>query len=500
MLEFALSVFGVSHLQKYRQAGRVVFLGILLVSFERIQVGAVGESAHPNIVFILADDMGYGDLKVYNRESKIPAPHLDKLASEGLVFTDAHAGGSTCKPSRYALMTGRFAARMRRNGDRNGPLIQAGRASVASVLREEGYRTAMVGKWHLGFDQKARKPGASAKGFAFDYDQALTGGPMDRGFDSYFGMHASLDIPPYFFIRDRSAVMAPTETVAASTSVGEGEGWNRIQGKFWREGGRSPDFHHVEVTPRFAGEACRVIEDHVGDKPLFLYLALPSPHTPWLPTEEFVGKSGAGLYGDFMMQVDSVVGQVMASLQKAGLSENTLLMFSSDNGPVWYEKDAAKFGHRSTGPLRGAKGSVWEGGHRVPFIARWPARIKAGTRSGHTVSFVDVFATCAEIAGRKSLSKGVGQDSESFLSILLNPERSHVARPPILHGSRVIRDDDWKLIATKGSRGFTADRNQPFGIELYNLKDDLSEQKNLADSMPHRVSQLRAKIGEILGN
>jgi arylsulfatase A-like enzyme len=323
---------------------------------------------------------------------------------------------------------------------------------------------------------------------------------MDCGFDSYFGMPASLDIPPYFYIRDRTPTMAPTETVGAKDSVGGKEGWNRIQGVFWRAGKVGPDFKHAEVTPRFAAEAVKVIESHDGKKPLFLYLALPSPHTPWLPTREFIGKSGAGMYGDFMMQVDHVVGQVIGGLKKAGLSDNTLLIFSSDNGPVWYDKDTKRFGHRSSGPLRGIKGSCWEGGHRVPFIAHWPGRIGAGATSDHTIAFADVLATLANVAGRPELPRGAAEDSVSFLQALLHPGRKHQPRPPILHNGKVIRYGEWKLIATKGSRGFDADRKIKYGTELYNLKDDLSEKNNLADKMPEKVKNLQARMYRILNN
>ena len=452
---------------------------------------------HPNIIFILADDMGYGDLRAFNPDSRIPTPHLDKLAEAGMRFTDAHSGGSTCKPSRYALITGRFAARKDSFNDKV-PIIADGRATVASVLRDNGYSTAMVGKWHLGFDRNAGWHKPDSKRGDFNYKQPLIGGPVDRGFDSFFGMHASLDIEPYFYIRDRAATMAATDTVSASTSVGGKEDWNRIQGAFWRSGNISPDFKHTEVTPRFADEACSVIESHDGKKPLFLYLALPSPHTPWLPAKEFIGKSRAGMYGDFVMTVDSVVGQVQASLDKAGLSKNTLMMFSSDNGPVWYEKDVEKFGHQSVGPLRGAKGSAWEGGHRVPFIARWPGRIKSGATNDRTISFADVMATLAEVAGQRKLDGATGEDSESFLPTLLRPDVRQEPRSPILHGGKVIRDGDWKLINTKGSRGFSVDRKRQYPIELFNLKDDLAESNNLATQMPEKVQELKAKIGRML--
>lgn len=454
---------------------------------------------NPNIVIILADDMGYGDLKAFNPQSKIRTPHLDNLAKRGMCFTDAHSGGSTCVPSRYSLLTGRFAARQGRFNT-NSPVIAEKRQTVANMLHDNGYRTAMVGKWHLGFDRKSRMGDNGQQRLEFDYGKPLTGGPVDRGFDSFFGMHASLDIHPYFYIKDDTAVMPPTERVGASDSVGGKEDWNRIQGAFWREGDIAPDFKHAEVTPRFASEACKVIESHDGKKPLFLYMALPSPHTPWLPVGKFVGKSKAGMYGEFVMTVDSIVGQVLRSLHKAKMSDNTLVMFSSDNGPVWYDKDTERFGHQSVGPLRGIKASVWEGGHRVPFIARWPGHIAEGVKNGRTLAFADVFATLAELVGQEAIPQGTAEDSVSFLPTLLHPGQQQAARPPILHSGQVIRDGDWKLIDTKSSRGFSSERGLKYGIELYNLSTDLSETKNLAGKMPEKVENLRAKIRQVLDN
>ena len=471
---------------------------VVLLAFLSTDLLAETSEAKPNIVFILADDMGYGDLKAFNANSKITTPHLNKLAADEMCFTDAHSGGSTCKPSRYSLITGRFAARRNGFNDRKGPIIDAGRQTIASMLRRNGYRTAMVGKWHLGFDRKGKKAGFDGRAQDFAYDQPITGGPMDRGFDSFFGMHASLDIQPYFYIKNRNATMPATGTVEASTSVEGEEGWNNIQGAFWRAGNIVADFKHNEVTQRFAEEACNVIESHKGKKPFFLYLALPSPHTPWLPAKEFVGKSSVGMYGDFVMTVDDIVGQIVASLHRAGISDKTLVMFSSDNGPVWYEKDIEKFGHRSVGPLRGVKGSAWEGGHRVPFIVRWPGRVKAGAYSSRTIAFADVFATVAEIAGQRTMKARAAEDSVSFLPTLLHPDQKQSPRPPILHGGKVIRDGDWKLINTKGSRGFGAPKRN-YGIELYNLKQDISEKHDLVNDMPDKVEALKAKIRQILG-
>ena len=454
--------------------------------------------ARPNIVVILADDMGYGDLNAFNPQSKIETPNLDALAKSGVCFVDAHAGGSTCRPSRYALMTGRFAARKDDLSDKVPTIVQ-GRATVASMLRENGYRTAMVGKWHLGFDRKAKN--ADGKGADFDYGQPITGGPFDRGFDSFFGMHASLDIQPYFYIRDQMATMPASQQVQANDSVAGDEDWNHIQGAFWRAGDVAPDFKHQEVTQRFADETCKVIESHDKQKPLFLYLALPSPHTPWLPAKEFVGKSSVGMYGDFVMTVDKVVGQVLRSLDTAGIGKDTIVMFSSDNGPVWYQKDVDRFDHQSVGPLRGCKASAWEGGHRVPFIVRWPGRVKADSRNEHTIAFSDVFATFAEVAGNANASKEFAEDSVSFLHAMLHSGETsptESTRPPILHSAKVIRDGDWKLINTKGSRGFNAPKKVKYPIALYNLKEDLSETNNLAEKMPEKVDELKAKIERII--
>ena len=316
----------------------------------------------PNIVIILVDDMGYGDPGCYNPASKIPTPNIDQLASDGMRFTDAHAAGALCHPSRYGLMTGEYPFRTDVSGWRTKPTIKEDQLTVASLLKARGYHTAMVGKWHLGFQENG-------------YENPLPGGPVDRGFDSYFGIRASTDIPPYFYIRDDRAVEPPTEHIDAESS----EGWSPIQGSFWRAGGIAPGLELKDVLPRFTKEALEVIEDHSGNdahknSPLMLYLAYPAPHTPWLPSPDFEGKSGAGMYGDFLMMVDAQIGMVLDALDEAGMSENTLLVFSSDNGPVWYDTDVKRLGHDSSGGLRGMKADAWEAGHRMPFIVRWPGQ------------------------------------------------------------------------------------------------------------------------------
>lgn len=453
---------------------------------------AMAAESPPHIVIILVDDFGYGDPGCYNSDSKIETPNIDRLADEGMRFTDAHAPGPLCHMSRYGLMTGRYPFRIEVNRWRTEPLIEEGEVTVPSLLAEAGYRTAMVGKWHVGFDE--------SKG----YDHPLPGGPADRGFHTFFGIRASTDIPPYFYIRDRTAVAPPTEHIEANAS----ENWSPIQGAFWREGGIAPDLKLEAVLPRFTDEAIAVIEAHTdgdqADQPLMLYLAYPAPHTPWLPAEEFVGKSEAGMYGDFTMMVDHEIGRVLASLETRGISQETLVIFTSDNGPVWYPEDTERLGHDSSGGLRGMKADAWEAGHRMPFIVRWPGTVAAGSVSHHTLSFTDVLATFAEMLGRE-LPEGAGPDSFSFLPNLkggASPRKSPVVMKSG-SGHFVIRDGDWKLIDRLGSGGFTKPNRikpaprQPAG-QLYNLSTDLAETRNLYTEEPGIVKRLATKRDQII--
>jgi arylsulfatase A-like enzyme len=461
----------------------VLLLGFLLALVQP-RLHAEQQADRPHVVLILADDLGYGDLSCYNPQSQIRTAHLDRLAAEGMQFTDAHAGGSVCIPSRYALMTGRFAVRKPMNLA-SGPLIEEGRTTIASLLRDRGYATAMVGKWHLGFDpflQNASEPA--------DYSQLLRGGPIDCGFDFFFGMHASLDIPPYFYIRGRHAVTPPSDSIDHNDEDGGEAGWNQIQGAFWRKGGIAPGLKLEEVTPRFFEEAEGVIRQHAAQeeaKPLFLYLALPSPHTPWLPLEEFRGKSGAGSYGDFVLQIDAGVGRILEVLGEAGMAKETLVIFSSDNGPVWYDKDREKFGHDSVGGLRGMKATSWEGGHRMPFLARWPGRVAAGAVSDQLVVFSDLLATFAELRGDVQVPEGMAEDSVSFLASLLDAEGEARARPPVVHDRETVRDGDWKLILPRMRGPEGGKQGKP---QLYNLASDPAEQENLAGQHPERVEHL----------
>ena len=452
--------------------------------------------AKPNIVVLLVDDMGYGDPGCYNPQSKISTPNIDRLAREGMRFTDAHAPGPLCHPSRYGLMTGRYPFRTDITRWPKEPLIDEDQTTLASILRDQGYRTAMVGKWHLGFRENG-------------YDQPLTGGPVDRGFNSFFGMRASTDIPPYFYIRENRAVTPPTAHIDANHS----EGWTPTQGAFWREGGIAPDLELKGVLPKLTDEACAIIGAHGAKRParrqpLMLYLAYTAPHTPWLPAPEYVGKSGAGMYGDFTMMVDAQIGRVLAALEKAGMMNDTLLVFTSDNGPVWNPADKERFGHDSAGGLRGMKADTWEAGHRMPFIVRWPGRAEAGSVSDQTICFTDLLATFADVCGAK-LPAGAGPDSFSFLPVL---EGGHPAGRPIRgpivmqagsSTAMMIRSGDWKLINQPGSGGFSHPKTikpgpgEPAG-QLYNLRDDLAETNNLYLEHPGIVARLESEMRSIV--
>lgn len=460
---------------------------LLLALVTIAMAGPASAARHPHLVVILADDMGYGDPGCYNPASKIPTPHIDRLAAEGMRFTDAHAPGPLCHPSRYGLMTGRYPFRTDVSRWPTRPLIEEKQVTLPSMLRDAGYATAMVGKWHLGFAEDG-------------YANRLPGGPVDRGFDSYFGIRASTDIPPYFYIRGDRAVTPPTGRIEANASAG----WSPIQGAFWRAGGIAPDLTLSDVLPRFTDEAIAVIENHRdARKPLMLYLAYPAPHTPWLPAPRFQGKSGAGLYGDFVMMVDHEIGRVLAALESAQMLGTTLIVFASDNGPTWYPADTARFGHDSAGGFRGMKADAWEAGHRLPFIVRWPGTVRAGSACGQAINFTDLLATLAEVVG-KDLPAGAGLDSFSFLPAL---KGGAFRRAPIVMqsggGLMTIRSGRWKLIEGLGSGGFSQPTriqpgpDDPAG-QLYDLAADPAETTNRFAGEPELVERLRAEMGRIV--
>jgi arylsulfatase A-like enzyme len=442
----------------------------------------------PNIVYVLADDLGWGDLGCYNRESQIPTPNADGLASQGVRFTDMHSPSSVCTPTRYGILTGRYCWRTRlTSGVLQGyapNLIEPGRMTVASMLRSRGYYTACVGKWHLGLGTDERA----------DYSKLLRPCPNDHGFDESFIIPASLDFEPYLYVENGRATEQPTART---------EGRNEPRGVFWRPGAIAPSFKFDEVLPTFARRAEAIIRQRAknSSQPFYLYLALPSPHTPWMPTKEWQGRSKAGIYGDFTAMTDGVVGQIMRALEETGAGSNTLLVFTSDNGAHWTPDDKAKFPHRANAHWRGMKADAWDAGHRIPFLARWPGRIRGGTVSNQLGCLTDFLATASALAGTK-LPRNAGEDSFNLLPAYLG-ESSKPIRDAVVHhssqGMFAIRQGDWKLIQGRGSGGFSEPRKyepragEPVG-ELYNLAKDPSEEENLYPAQPNRVKAMTALL------
>lgn len=475
-----------------------MFRKTLLIFLSLFATALASAKTTPNIIIILVDDMGYGDLKSYNPESKIPTPHLDRLTEEGMRFTDAHSAGSLCHPSRYGLLTGQLPYRINYNIWREHALIAPDRMTVASFLKGQGYRTAMVGKWHLGFEENG-------------YENVLPGGPVDVGFDTYFGIRSSTDIPPYYYIDGDRALVPPLNQIEDNLS---GDPWTNIQGAFWREGGIAPNLQLEDVLPRFTDEAVGVIGDHArlaGDDPLFLYLAYPAPHTPWLPSPAFVGLTNS-MYGDFMAMVDYMIGRVLAALDHNGMKEDALVIFSSDNGPVWYSKDTEAYGHASTGGMRGMKGDAYEGGHRIPFLVRWPGHVDPGSLSNQTICFTDVLATVADITGGK-LPRGQGPDSFSFYEALKGNGKVNtgVRAPLVLESARghfAIRYGKWKYINALGSGGFSDGFDSAYKAveekagaptaQLYDMENDPGETANLWGEHPDVVKCLAAELKQLV--
>ncbi|MHC4573326.1 MAG: sulfatase-like hydrolase/transferase [Planctomycetota bacterium] len=449
----------------------------------------------PNIVFIMADDLGYGDVTCLNSGSKIPTPNIDRMAAAGMLLADAHSGSAVCTPTRYGILTGRYCWRTRlKKGVLWGysePLIEPERLTVASLLKRRGYRTACVGKWHLGLGW-ATTDGQKPNRNNVDYTKPIKGGPTALGFDYFFGIPASLDMDPYVYI-ENDRVSAP------ATEIVEKSPWP----EFYRSGPASPDFNHQGVMPILTKKAVEFIEKHQArspGRPFFLYFPLTAPHTPILPTKRFQGKSKAGKYGDFVVQVDWTVGQVTNALDKHGIADDTLIIFTSDNGPEkGMEQRIEEYAHHSSYHFRGKKRDIWDGGHRIPFIASWPARIRPNTVSDQTICLTDLMATAAEIVGDK-LADNAAEDSYSILPAMLDENLREPIREAVVHhsskGEFAIRQGQWKLILCKGSGGNryktgpnAIKEDDPPG-QLYNMQDDYSEKRNLYNDRPEIVERL----------
>ncbi len=470
----------------------------------------------PNVLILLVDDMGYGDPQCFNPQSKIATPHIDRLAQEGMRFTDAHAPASICVPSRYGLLTGRMPYRNWNHEALNRtqkaelsalekkhfpqPQLQhePGRLNLAALLKRQGYATACFGKWHQGMSASAQAEGT------------LKMTPVDFGFDYYFGFDAP-EQGPYAFIENKRFAVAPTEAI--EDHPGEGVTNPKTQGAHWRKGLAAPGWTFEGYLSAIAGKADDWLAKYAAGgsgKPFFLYYAIPAPHAPWATANEFKGKSGAGQYGDYVMNVDALIGQVLGTVDKLKLRDNTLVVFSSDNGPVWYPQDIERFGHRAAGPWNGMKGALTEAGHRMPFIASWPGQIKANSTCGELICFTDLMATIASLLGEK-LPNDAGEDSFDISPLLRGEKPASPIRTGMVHvnyGSYTlaIREGDWKLILpmrvyevndgaiTPDQIVATAGKGPTERFQLFNLRTDPGEATNLFAQEPDKAKELFAAL------
>ncbi len=461
----------------------------------------------PNIVYILADDMGIGDPSCYNSDGKIKTVNIDRLAENGLKFTDAHTSSAVCTPTRYGILTGRYNWRSTLKsgvlGGYSKPLISNDRLTIGKMLQENGYHTAFIGKWHLGWDWAFTEDYDNLNNLntnlEVDFSKPIENGPNEMGFDYSYGFSSSLDIPPYVYMEnDRVTALPDRNTV------------NVDEKGFWRDGPTGADFDHVQVLPHLTSKAVTYIEEKSGSgQPFFLYFALPAPHTPILPVTEFMGKSNTNMYGDFMLQVDDVVGQITMALEKNGMLDNTILVFTSDNGcsPRANYPELEKVGHDPSGGFRGHKADIYEGGHRVPFIVHWPEKIAGGRVSEAIICTTDMMATCADLLG-DDLPENAAEDSFSFLNILEDQDAGPV-RPSVIHhsieGRFAIRKDQWKLILWPGSGGWTAPLTRD-GFEglpdwqLFDLSQDPVEQNNLISQHFQVAESLKDELSRLIQN
>ena len=470
----------------------------------------------PNVLILYADDLGYGDLGCYNEQSKIPTPNLDKLASEGMRFTDGHSSSGICTPSRYALLTGRYHWR-----DFHGivnafgnSVFEPSRITLPEMLKSKGYSTAAIGKWHLGWDWEAiKKPGAQAirsgrkKAWgpeAFDWTKSIPDGPLAHGFDHYFG-DTVINFPPYCWIENDRVQQAP-DTMMDSAK------WKPIKEGNWecRPGPMISDWDPYQNIPTTTKKGVDFINAQADTtSPFFLYFAFPSPHAPIIPNDQFDGRSNAGPYGDFVVETDDACGQLLRALEESGQSKNTLVVFTADNGPekYAYARDE-KFGHWSATPLRGLKRDIYEGGHHVPFVIRWPGVIQPGNVCDALVSQVDLMATLASVV-QYDLAKNCAEDSHDLVPLLRG--ELDAVRQAHIHNTRdnqyAVRSDKWLLIDHK--TGYVSGRNKTWenrhrypqdddqNVELYNLENDIGQRMNLADQHPEKVKELKELLTQL---
>ncbi|MBT5902206.1 MAG: arylsulfatase [Opitutaceae bacterium] len=469
----------------------------------------------PNIVIIYADDMGYGDLNIQNPDSKIPTPHLDQLAREGMRFTDAHSSSGICSPSRFALLTGTYHWR-RQHGITQSfgpPFFKNSDHTLPQMLQQAGYTTGAIGKWHLGFDWTFKnEPSGRIEQWNrvreyytpddVDWSVPVSGGPLDRGFDYYFG-DGTINFPPYAWMENDRLTETPTTEMNINDMP-----YNTLEGNWeFRPGPAVKGWNPYDVLPTLTKKAVAWVHKQEADQPFFLYFPLPSPHAPIIPNDEFIGKSEAGAYGDFVYQSDWVAGQVLQALEDKGFADNTLVIFTADNGPEGYAwQRAERYGHFSMGELRGLKRDVWEGGHHVPFIIKWPGRVPAHTVSDEVISQVDIMATLAAVTGVE-LPANSAPDSYDFLPIAQGDYRSTPLREATVHNTYEniwgLRQGKWLYLdsPTGGHRKMPEPFMKLRGYEefssdvlLFDMEADPGQRNNLSEKHPDRITAMAALL------
>lgn len=482
----------------------------------------------PNIIFIIADDMGYGDLECYNQQSKIPTPHLNQLAAEGMRFTDAYSPSSVCTPTRYGLLTGRYCWRTPLLNTAlwawDPSLLEEGRLTLPQMFKEKGYATAAFGKWHLGWDWALQGGGYISDEFTktsipederehygrrIDFDRPILQGPTARGFDYFFGVDTS-NCPPYCFIENDRTLGTPSVWAEHGVQGVLTTVHSTTAAKFERAhpGPALPAWDVTTIMPMVVQQTVQYIEKQDQSQPFFAYVPFTAPHTPIAPSAPFYGKSKAGRYGDFVHQIDWSVGQIRAALKRSGLADNTLLIVTSDHGPPHRDGtdmtgaigSLRQYGHDASHPWRGIKSEIWEGGSRVPFIAHWDGHIPSASVCHTPISLVDMMRTFAGLIDYL-LPDNVAEDSFDISSTLFAQMPSHGRDHIILHSANrtfAIRQGDWKLILGQGSGGVLRELKQyaPMG-QLYHLADDPQEQNNLYDKHHEKVKNLTRMLEEI---
>ncbi|QDT43933.1 Arylsulfatase [Gimesia alba] len=480
---------------------------LLLILFSICPVTLFADQQErPNIVVILADDFGVGDIQAHYPNNKIATPYLDRLVREGMSFTDAHSGSAVCTPTRYGLLTGRYSWRTRLQewvvAAYEPPLIAEERLTLPGLLKKQGYQTACIGKWHLGWNwpgpqtsQMMEKKNGQWK-LEWDFTKPINGGPTERGFDYYFGVDLP-NLPPFTFIENNHVETQPTARFELDASEGI------VLPKNFVGAPAAPGWRMQKILPEITSRAVRYIKDQSEQQsPFFLYFSMTSPHEPVVPSKPFRGKSGIAPIADFVMETDWSAGQIIEAIDKAGIADNTVVIFTADNGHSHYTgwNDLIKAGHLPSGPYRGHKGDIWEGGHRVPLVVRWPKQIGAGSSSQQMVCLTDLLATSAEIAGAELPPDGA-EDSISFLPALQG-KPNQAARQSLVshsnHGEFAYRDGPWKLVFKMSGKNLQQSRGKPTIPELFNLDTDISEAHNLAKQRPQKVAQMTADFKRLI--